>query len=167
MSIYGDARVSTRTQDVASQIAQLRAAGVDEIRTETSSGAGRRPILNELLEQLHAGDMLTVTALDRLGRVGRSLLELVDDLGGRSVGEEMGLSTCAQVLAVELVDPKVTGFGGARVLRQVKPLAIATAKLGRGQADRDRPAQRTQEPATPNGGGLCDPRSDLDEDRQP
>jgi DNA invertase Pin-like site-specific DNA recombinase len=86
MTVYGYARVSTRTQDVAGQVAQLRAAGVNEIHTETSSGAGRRPVLDELLEYLRAGDLLVVTALDRLGRVGRSLLELVDDLAGRGVG---------------------------------------------------------------------------------
>ncbi|MGL5824962.1 MAG: recombinase family protein [Nocardioides sp.] len=86
MTTYGYARVSTRTQDVAGQVTQLRAAGVDHIHTETTTGAGRRPVLDDLVDQLDAGDILVVTALDRLGRVGRSLLELVDDLAGRDIG---------------------------------------------------------------------------------
>lgn len=67
MATIGYARVSTRTQDVRGRIAQLRAADVDEVRTETSSGAGRRPALDELLGELVAGDVLVVTPLDRLG----------------------------------------------------------------------------------------------------
>lgn len=86
MTTYGYARVSTRTQDVARQVAQLRAAGIDEIHTETTTGAGRRPVLDRLVDDLGSGDVLVVTALDRLGRVGRSLLELVDDLARRGVG---------------------------------------------------------------------------------
>lgn len=86
MTTIGYARVSTRTQDVRSQVAQLRTAGVDSIRTEAGSGAGRRPVLDQLLAELAAGDVLVVAALDRLGRVGRSLLALVDDLADRGVG---------------------------------------------------------------------------------
>lgn len=119
MTVYGYARVSTRTQDVAGQVAQLRAAGVDEIRTETSSGAGRRPVLEELLEQLHAGDVLTVTALDRLGRVGRSLLELVDDLGGRGVGVR------ALHAGIDTTDP----IAGRIVLYVIAALAEAERAL--------------------------------------
>lgn len=86
MTTYGYARVSTRVQDVARQVKQLREHGVDEIRTETTSGAGRRQALDALLGDLEEGDVLVVTALDRLGRVGRSLIELVDDLATRGVG---------------------------------------------------------------------------------
>jgi len=86
MTTYGYARVSTRTQDVAGQVDQLNAAGVDVVRTETGSGAGRRPVVDGLVDERVDGDVLVVTALDRLGRVGRSLIELVDDLGGRGVG---------------------------------------------------------------------------------
>ena len=84
--LVGYARISTRTQDLAGQVAQLRAAGVDDVRTEHGSGASRRPVLDQLLAELVAGDVLTVTALDRLGRVGRSLIELVDDLEARGIG---------------------------------------------------------------------------------
>ncbi|MGH3997704.1 MAG: recombinase family protein, partial [Pseudonocardiaceae bacterium] len=44
--LYGYARVSTRKQDVRRQVLLLHDAGVEErhIRTETTSGAGRRPV---------------------------------------------------------------------------------------------------------------------------
>jgi DNA invertase Pin-like site-specific DNA recombinase len=41
---------------------QLRAAGVDEVRTEVGSGAGSRPVLDQLLDELVAGDVLVGTA---------------------------------------------------------------------------------------------------------
>lgn len=86
--LYGYARVSTKAQDLGGQVAQLRAAGVaaSDIRTEKGSGAGRRPVLDQLVAGLQAGDVLVVTELSRLGRVGRSLIELVDDLNSRGVG---------------------------------------------------------------------------------
>jgi Resolvase, N terminal domain len=83
MTRYGYARVSSRKQDVRGQVVQLRAAGVDEVRTEVGSGAGSRPVLDQLLDEFVAGDVLVGTALDRLGRVGRSLIALVDDLTSR------------------------------------------------------------------------------------
>jgi len=58
MTTYGYARVSTRTQDVAGQVEQLHAAGVDVVRAETGSGAGRRPVLGGRgvgLRALHGG----------------------------------------------------------------------------------------------------------------
>jgi hypothetical protein len=76
-------RVSSRKQDVRGQVVQLRAAGVDEVRTEVGSGAGSRPVLDQLLDEFVAGDVLVGTALDRLGRVGRYLIALVDDLTSR------------------------------------------------------------------------------------
>jgi hypothetical protein len=83
MTRYRYARVSSRKQDVRGQVVQLRAAGVDEVRTEVGSGAGSRPVLDQLLDELVAGDVLVGTALDRLGRVGRSPIALVDDLTSR------------------------------------------------------------------------------------
>jgi DNA invertase Pin-like site-specific DNA recombinase len=62
MTRYGYARVSSRKQDVRGQVVQLRAAGVDELRTEVGSGAGSRPVLDQLLDELVAGDVLVGTA---------------------------------------------------------------------------------------------------------
>lgn len=86
MTTHGYARVSTRSQDVRAQLAQLRAVGVEHVHTETSSGAGRRPVLEDLVDQVDAGDVVVVVALDRLGRVGTSLVQLVDGLTRRGVG---------------------------------------------------------------------------------
>lgn len=89
MTTYGYARVSTRKQDVAGQLEQLRAAGVDDdnIRTEpTTTGAGRLPVLDALVDELDDGDVLVVTALARFGRVGRRLIEFVEDLTARGIG---------------------------------------------------------------------------------
>lgn len=86
--LFGYARVSTKTQDVRRQLAQLRQAGVPEanIRTETTSGASRRPVLDQLLADLKAGDVLVVTELDRLGRNGASLVAMVGTLDERDIG---------------------------------------------------------------------------------
>lgn len=87
--LYGYARVSTRQQDLRRQLMLLREAGVEaeHIRTETTSGASRRPVLVELLEELQAGDVLVVDMLDRLGRPpGHSLTSLTGDLAARGVG---------------------------------------------------------------------------------
>jgi len=52
MTTYRYARVSTRSQDVAGQVEQLHGAGVDVVRTETGSGAARRPVLDALVDEL-------------------------------------------------------------------------------------------------------------------
>jgi DNA invertase Pin-like site-specific DNA recombinase len=54
--IYGYARVSTDTQDLANQLAQLTAAGCTKIFREKESGAtADRPQLKRLLEAIEAG----------------------------------------------------------------------------------------------------------------
>ena len=73
--IYGYARVSTDGQSVDAQVKQLRAAGAAKIFKETASGAKTdRAQLRRALAQLDAGDVLTVTRLDRLARSTRDLL---------------------------------------------------------------------------------------------
>ena len=62
MTIYGYARVSTKDQNLASQDAQLRAAGCTKIYAEKISGArSDRPELAKLLKRLDQGDVLIVT----------------------------------------------------------------------------------------------------------
>src|SRR5262250_2401553 len=71
MAVYGYARVSTRDQTLASQEAQLRAAGCTKIYAEKVSGAwSDRPQLAKLL-----------TRLDRLARSTRDLLNILDAVG--------------------------------------------------------------------------------------
>ena len=77
--IYGYARVSTDGQSVAAQLAALTAAGAEKIFREVASGAKTdRAQLRRVLDQLDAGDVLTVTRLDRLARSTRDLLNTLD-----------------------------------------------------------------------------------------
>ena len=79
--------VSTRDQDLASQIAELQAAGCGNIFKEKASGAKTdRPELAKAIRRLEAGDVLVVTRLDRLARSTRDLLNILDELGKRGVG---------------------------------------------------------------------------------
>ena len=87
MSIYGYARVSTKDQSLASQDAQLRAAGCTKIHAEKISGfRSDRPELTKLLKRLDQGDVLIVTQLDRLARSTRDLLNLLDAIGKAGAG---------------------------------------------------------------------------------
>jgi DNA invertase Pin-like site-specific DNA recombinase len=87
MSICGYARVSTDGQSLASQDAQLRAAGCAKVYSEKVSGArSDRPELAKLLKRLEAGDVLMVTRLDRLARSTRDLLNILDTVAKAGAG---------------------------------------------------------------------------------
>jgi hypothetical protein len=76
---YGYARISTRDQDLASQDAELRAAGCAKVFKEKVSGArSDRPELAKLLRRMEPSDVLVVTRLDRLARSTRDLLNTLD-----------------------------------------------------------------------------------------
>ena len=65
MTVFGYARVSTDGQSLASQDAQLHAAGCAKTYSEKVSGARTdRPELAKLLRRLGEGDVLMVTRLD-------------------------------------------------------------------------------------------------------
>jgi DNA invertase Pin-like site-specific DNA recombinase len=82
MTVYGYARVSTKDQTLASQDAQLQAAGCAKVYAEKVSGAyGDRAELAKVLKRLEAGDVLMVTRLDRLARSTRDLLNILDTIG--------------------------------------------------------------------------------------
>jgi hypothetical protein len=62
MTVYGYARVSTDGQSLASQDAQLHAAGCAKVYCEKVSGARTdRPELAKLLRRLDEGDVVMVT----------------------------------------------------------------------------------------------------------
>jgi DNA invertase Pin-like site-specific DNA recombinase len=87
MAIFGYARVSTNGQTLASQDAQLMAAGCAKVYAEKVSGAKTdRPELAKLLRRLERGDVLVVTRLDRLARSTRDLLNILDVIAKAGAG---------------------------------------------------------------------------------
>ena len=84
--VFGYSRVSTTEQDQALQEDALTKAGVDQIFTDTASGAKTsRPALDELLSKLRPGDTVVVWRLDRLGRSLRHLIDVFSDLEPKGV----------------------------------------------------------------------------------
>jgi len=87
MTVYGYARVSTNGQTLASQDAQLHAAGAAKVYFEKASGAKTdRAELAKVLRRLAPGDTLMVTRLDRLARSTRDLLNILDAIGKARAG---------------------------------------------------------------------------------
>src|SRR5437868_3243047 len=91
--IYGYARVSTDTQDLTSQLAQLKAAGCEKVfREKTTGTAADRPQLKKLMAALDHGDVVIIPAVDRLSRDTTDLLVIARDMqragaGLRSIAE--------------------------------------------------------------------------------
>jgi DNA invertase Pin-like site-specific DNA recombinase len=80
--IIGYCRVSTDSQTLDAQIAELKAAGATRMFTEKESGARTdRPQLRKAIAALGTGDTLIVTRLDRLARSTRDLLNVLHDVG--------------------------------------------------------------------------------------
>jgi DNA invertase Pin-like site-specific DNA recombinase len=91
--IYGYARVSTVAQDLASQRAQLEAAGCEKVFREKITGMiADRPQLRKLMATLAHGDVVIIPAVDRLSRDTTDLLVIARDMqragaGLRSIAE--------------------------------------------------------------------------------
>src|SRR5712671_5905089 len=87
MTMFGYARVSTRDQDFAGQVAELTAAGCAKVFREKASGAKRdRAELTKVIAKLDVGDVLAVTRLDRLARSTRDLLNVIESISSRGAG---------------------------------------------------------------------------------
>jgi len=85
--IYRYARVSSDGQSVDAQVRQLTKAGCKRVFREVASGVKTdRSQLRHLLNQLAAGDVLTVTRLDRLARSTRDLLNILATITGKKAG---------------------------------------------------------------------------------
>lgn len=76
----GYARVSTLEQETALQLDALRRAGVEKVFEEKRSAVTRRPMLDAMVDQLRAGDVVIVYKLDRLARSLRDLLSILDKI---------------------------------------------------------------------------------------
>src|SRR6266404_2919369 len=84
---YGYAKVSSDGQSVDAQVRQLTKAGCKKVFREVASGAKTdRAQLRRLLDQLEAGDVLTVTRLDRLARSTRDLLNTLAAITAKKAG---------------------------------------------------------------------------------
>lgn len=74
---YGYARVSSKDQNLARQLARLKEAGVNRIYKEKISGAiNERPELAKVLDVLKPGDELYVLEMERLGRNNKFLTHI-------------------------------------------------------------------------------------------
>ncbi len=86
-TIYGYARVSTDAQDLTNQVTQLKAAGCATIFREKVSGAtAERPQLKKLMKDLTSGDVVMITAVDRLSRDTTDLLMIARDIQQAGAG---------------------------------------------------------------------------------
>lgn len=86
MTKIGYARVSTREQNLDSQIDALKEAGCSTIYQEIASGSKTdRAVLDKLVQELRANDVLVVWKLDRLGRSLNHLIGLVNQLLNRKI----------------------------------------------------------------------------------
>ena len=78
MATYGYARVSSADQNEARQIVALTDAGVDEANIFVDHRSGKdfnRPQWRKMKRLLHAGDLLVIQSIDRLGRNYAEMLE--------------------------------------------------------------------------------------------
>lgn len=84
--IIGYARVSTREQNLSSQIDALNNAGCIRIFTDKISGKEfKREGLTACLDYLRADDTLVIYRLDRLGRSVKEMLDLCAELEQRRI----------------------------------------------------------------------------------
>ncbi len=104
--LYGYARVSSIDQDLSVQLAALKAAGCEVIRSEKRSGTTRngRTELETLLDFLRKGDSLVVTRIDRLARSVKDLQDIVIAL------REKGVSLRATEQPVDTLTPAGKAF---------------------------------------------------------
>lgn len=80
--LIGYARTSTVEQNAGldAQIAELKAAGVEEIFVEQASSVQRRDELEKALKFIRKGDTLAITKLDRLARSISDLVRIIGTL---------------------------------------------------------------------------------------
>ena len=85
--LLGYARVSSGEEDLTSQRAELHAADCTRIFSQKVTRTRRdRPELARMLDHLRAGDVVTVTRLDRLARSTRDLLDIAASMQAVGAG---------------------------------------------------------------------------------
>jgi DNA invertase Pin-like site-specific DNA recombinase len=134
MTVYGYARVSTTDQSLDIQIAALSAAGCEKIRSEKQSGTSTkgRQELKTLLEFIDAGDVLTVTRIDRLARSIGDLQDIVRALKAKGVAlrateQPIDTSTAAGKCFLDMLGVFAEFETNLRKERQMEGIAKAKA----------------------------------------
>ncbi|CNH77960.1 recombinase family protein [Yersinia enterocolitica] len=117
--IFGYCRVSSTEQRLDRQLVVLEPL-CDKVLTEKVSGKSTsdRPVLQNLLSQLRAGDTLLALSIDRLARNTKDLLELVDEL-------------IKQGVTVKFVDNNMS-FDNSPASRLILTMMGAVAEFERG-----------------------------------
>ena len=138
----GYARISTTSQDLDTQRGALDAAGVqgERIFTDTLSGAAgtHRPGLAALLDYAREGDIVIVTAIDRLGRSVAEVTRTIAELG------ERGILLRALREGIDTATP--TGRAVAAIMATLAELEL---ELGRERRAASRQSRRARQlPAT-------------------
>jgi DNA invertase Pin-like site-specific DNA recombinase len=134
MRLLGYAWVSTSDQSATAQCDALSAAGCEHVWADIASGArADRPALNELLAAATAGDTVTVTRLDRLGRSLPHLLSLVEDLAARNVGlrslaEKIDTTSATGRLVLHVFGALAEFRRGLNRMRTLAGLTVAQAR---------------------------------------
>ena len=149
--IIGYARVSTDDQNLDAQTDALTAAGAGKLFADKISGSKReRPELDRLLDQLHNGDVVTVTKYDRLARSLKDLLEIVETIGERGAGfrslaEDIDTTTPAGRLVFH-VFASIAQFERERISERTKEGLASARKRGRigGRPSALTPAQKDE-----------------------
>lgn len=86
MALVFYARVSSKDQNLARQLARAKEVKADKVFTDKFSGKNLdRPALNQMMNYLREGDVLEVVSLDRLSRNYNDLKELVQQLRRKKV----------------------------------------------------------------------------------
>jgi DNA invertase Pin-like site-specific DNA recombinase len=88
MTRIGYARCSTAEQNVKDQVSRLEAAGCERVFADigVSGKLAHRPEWDACMRYLRAGDVLSITKLDRAGRSLQHLIQLANELRGRDAG---------------------------------------------------------------------------------
>lgn len=86
MTVYGYARVSTATQELDIQVAELKELGAEVVLSEKMTGTTNdRQALNELLSKVQRGDTLVVSKMDRLARTAVGVKAVVEEMLDKGV----------------------------------------------------------------------------------
>ncbi|WP_345772224.1 recombinase family protein [Brucella intermedia] len=134
--LIGYARVSTRGQDLDQQRAALGAVGCVRLFEEKASGAKRdRPELARMLDHLRAGDVVTVTRLDRLARSTADLLAIAEQIkdagaGLRSLAEPWADTTTPAGRMVLTVFAGIADFERSLIVERTSAGRIAAKARG-------------------------------------